>query len=173
MNEHEKNMRKRENKEFIWRMIKGVALSCVIALVIYFAETIVLADILEDAGNLLPMILMQIAYLIAIYGFYIRHEAREFYSPEGRAGNAKAILMDYIRREGWLLALVYGVVAVLAEAARLIAPHAIGNPLVFIGMLNMPLSAAIGIPILRMVIGYAVTMAGIFALTVLARKKVR
>jgi len=47
-------------------------------------------------------------------------------------------------------------------------PEAVANPIVFIAILNMPLSG-VGIPILRAVIGYVVSVGAIFALTVIAR----
>ena len=176
MNEHERNMQKKERLEFLWRMVKGIALSCVIALVLYLFETIVLANAIEAAAekgsDVLPMLLMQIAYLIAVYAFYIRHEAREFYSPEGKSGNIRAIIEDYVRREGWILMAVYGAVALITELCLLLTTGTT-NPVAFIGVLNMPLISVIPLPVIRTVIGYSVTVGGILLMTGIARKKVR
>ena len=176
MNEHERNMQKKERLEFVWRMVKGIALSCVIALVLYLFESIVLANAIEAAAekgsDVLPMLLMQIAYLIAVYAFYIRHEAREFYSPEGKSGSFRSILEDYVRREGWILMAIYGAVAAVTEIFLLLTPAAF-NPVAFIGILNMPMISVIPIPVIRTVIGYAVTVGGILLMTGIARKKVR
>lgn len=176
MNEHERNMQKKERLEFVWRMVKGIALSCVTALVLYLFESIVLANALEAEAEkgivVLPMILLQIAYLICVYAFYIRHEAREFYSPEGKSGHFRSILEDYVRREGWILMSVYGAIALITEVSLLIVPYEV-NPVAFIGVLNMPLISVIPIPVIRTVIGYAVSVGGILILTGIARKKVR
>lgn len=81
---------------------------------------------------------------------------------------AFSILTAYIKQEGWMLAVVYAVVAVAAEVTKLLMPEAIANPVVFIATLNMPLSG-IGFPILRAVIGYVVSVGCILALTVVSR----
>lgn len=176
MNEHERNMQKKERLEFVWRMVKGIALSCITALVLYLFESILLANALEAEAEkgivVLPMILLQIAYLICVYAFYIRHEAREFYSPEGKSGSFRAILGDYLRQEGWILLSIYGVIALITEISLLLVPYE-SNPVAFIGILNMPLISVIPVPILRTVVGYAVSAGGILLMTGIARKKVR
>ena len=170
MDKREKNMLVREKLGFLWRMLKGVTLGCIGALAIYLAEAILLADLFTDPEGdttFIAMLLIQIAYLISVYYFYIRHEAKDYYVWDGRSG-AWQILFGYLKSEGWMLAAVYAAVAVAAEITKTVMPEAIGNPIVFICVLNMPLSG-VGIPILRAVIGYAVSVGAIFALTVIAR----
>ncbi len=70
--------------------------------------------------------------------FYVRHEVREFYLPPSEDANAKTILLEYIKNGGWILPIVFGVIAVAAEVSRLLMPNLIPNPIAFVGVLNMP-----------------------------------
>ena len=67
---------------------------------------------------------------------------------------------------------VYGAIALITEVSLLIVPYEV-NPVAFIGVLNMPLISVTPIPVIRTVIGYAVSVGGILILTGIARKKVR
>ncbi|MBE6560140.1 MAG: hypothetical protein E7662_03355 [Ruminococcaceae bacterium] len=174
MSDFEERMRKKGYGEFLWRMVKGIALSCIVALAIYLILIMLFSGSVKDKGDggtdTVPMILLQIAYLIAVYAFYIRHEAREFYTP-GEYTDAKTILRGYMRDGGWILLLVFGIVAIAAETIQLLSPETIANPIVFVGVLNMPLIGAIPLPIVRAVVGYIVSVGGILAMTVIARQR--
>ena len=177
MSDFEKRMQKREAWDFLWRMIKGITLSCIVALAIYLIECMLFSGTFQDKSDggtdTVPLILLQIAYLIAVYFFYIRYEAKEFYTPSEKDTSAGAILKEYLHNGGWILPLIYGIVAVAAEAVQLLMPDTPANPVLFVGVLNMPLIGVIPIPILRMVVGYAVSVGGIFGLTVLARQRIK
>jgi hypothetical protein len=174
MSDFEERMRKKGYGEFFLRMLKGITLSCFVALPIYLFLTMLFANTFKDKADggtdTVPMLLLQVAYLIAVYAFYIRHEAKEFYTP-GKFTDAKTILRGYIRDGGWILPIVFGIVAAAAETMMLLRPDAVGNPVVFVGILNMPLMGAISVPILRAVAGYIVSVGGIFFMTVIARQK--
>ncbi len=175
ISDFDSRMRKRGYKEFFWRMFKGLTLSCFIALPIYLALVVLLAGAIKEKANggsdTIPLILLQVAYLIAVYAFYVRHEVRELYLPPTEVADAKTILREYIKNGGWILPIVFGIVAIATEMSRLLMPHLVPNPIAFIGVLNMPLMGAIPVPILRTIVGYAVSVGGIFAMTVVARKR--
>lgn len=167
---------KPETKDSLKRTLFGVVISIPITLFLYNTVGVLLIKLIFDEQTIkateayTPVYLTLVFFypLVCNFAYIIRLTETAAIPTENRYNWRKDIL-HYLRSEGRILLIVYGVCAIIFETAYLLSGDGL-DMVSAIFLFCFPLAYTIPIPVLRTVIAYAVTMILLFALIFLNRK---
>lgn len=164
-------------KSKMFKLVKGIVLSELLAFVLYAIAVPFLSSILygrtdevtDEPRDFTPVFfIMFVIYIIANYIIYIR----KAFDGEHIGGSGPFSLVDdlktYIAGDGKYLLIAYGILAVVTELTILIWGTNSAVLFVFI----FPLMGVINIPVLRTVVSYVVLMALMFAVIEWKRSRI-
>ena len=169
-------MATQKNKDNLLTCLKNVVFSAGGSFIIFLAVSMFLAAILEDsstaARNYAVFILMGITYPILLYRLHMREHIYTYAEHNGKF-DVKAEISAYIRAEGKLFMLIYGILALASEIDLLIPRESVGRPIVMIcGFVLNLIWFEIPIPFLSSLIAFAYSFAMVCFLAVLRSRKV-
>ena len=160
---------KETKKEKIWSIIKGIALSELLALGLLFVVSIPIRLFLSGGERVdlygtepvrdftIDYFIMLILYVLANYIVYIRKSVDGSKLTTGEKFDLKSDIIAYVSSdEGKLLLIIYGILAVVFEALEIFAGYQ--SPSVLL-IFCFPIAAVIPVPVIRTIIAYIVTMA--------------
>lgn len=155
-------------KRIIIGIIKSGLLSFALYLSSYYFINIVIykEDYVSERDFTPVYILMTVLYIISNYIMYIRKRSdNKNIEVKPDKFNVKEALASYLNEEGKLLLIIYGVLAIVNDIAKMITyPNFISIPVSFL----FPICDVFySFPILRMVLGYVITMIPILIITIL------
>lgn len=157
-------------KRIIIGIIKSGLLSFALYLSSYYFINIVIykEDYVSERDFTPVYILMNILYIASNYIMYIRKQSdNQKIEAKPDKFNVKEVLVAYLNEEGKLLLIIYAVLAIVNDIAKMITyPNFISIP---IGFLFPMCDVFHSYPILRMVLGYFITMTPILIITVLEK----
>lgn len=166
---------KRTPRIIIRDILVGIVKSWIIAFLAYIASTILLKAFLEDVEQSIFQSIafgvVGICYAAANYHFFISGNTKEHMKiPDSSDPTYHPIedLFAYIKGEGKYLLSIYGIFAILCEAARLVKSQ---NPISTVLLFLFPALGWIEVPVLRIILAYVLSMALLLTLTLYARKK--
>lgn len=164
-------------KKKMFKLIKGIVLSELLAFVLYAVSAPFLSSMLygrtderteEDLKFTAVYFIMFVIYIVANYIIYIR----KAFDEEHLGGNGPFALVDdlkmYISGDGRYLLIAYGVLAVVTELLMLIGGPSAATLFVFI----FPLIGVINVPVLRTVVSYVLLMVLMFAVIEWKRSRI-
>ncbi len=135
----------------------------------YFINIVIYKEDYVSERNFTPVyILMNILYIISNYIMYIRKQSdNQKIEAKPDKFNLKEVLVEYLNEEGKLLLIIYAVLAIINDIAKMITcPNFIS---ITVGFLFPMCEVFYGYPILRMVLGYFITIIPILIITVLEK----
>lgn len=163
-----------KEKKYLFGVLKSIALSLLITIPISYVAYVVTIILFYDSTDkepsvLLPKIIAIAVCFVALYFVYIR-QAAEFskVKASGEKYNFKADLLEYINAEGKYQLAIYATIAVIYEIFALAGGYTGDIISLFFG-LCAPTVWLLSIPILRMVVGYALMMVILFSIVLVAR----
>ncbi len=157
----------------IFDMVKGIVISELLALGLYICASIpinlfIYHEDYQSERDFTPVyFIMLFIYVIANYLVYIRKNvANGEIGKESEKFDLRSDIVSYIRGDGKYLFAIYGVMATVSEVLLLLRS---GAPVLFV--FNFPLTAVIGVPVIRTVVAYVCLMALIMCAVEYARYK--
>ncbi len=155
------------NKDFVKRLIFGIIKSSLVALVIYLLSITLIRFIATsvgggdaDAGMSHPIValstqmILYLAFQIPFYFLYTVKESNYRKVKSAQTFDIKEDFLDFVKGDGKTLMIVFGVLAVVMELSLLIGIPPVSTAL----LMTFSFCYSVTIPILRIVVAYALTV---------------
>lgn len=156
--------------------IKSIVFASLAALGVFLIGSIVIAAVLAEFENqaireAIVYVMMMVVHAVCLYRFNMYNRLNT-YAEHTDKFDPKKELLAYIRAEGRIIFIIYGIIAAVAEVSELIMLNAPRNPIVFATMFCLGPWVSLEIPVLRSVIAFAYSAAMICLLAVLRSRKI-
>ena len=168
-------MAKSTRKEELSRCLRSIALSGLSAFGMYFVSSLLLMAATEDKTELRDMIssiFMALAYTICLYHFHMRDRLNT-YATHSNSFDVKAELKAFLRGEGKIILMIYGICAVAAEIDLLIPRATASRPVAMVCSLCITMICGyFPIPVLRSILAFVISAVMVCLLAMLRSWKV-
>ena len=146
--------------------LKHITLASLADLGVYAASAILLAAVFEGHRTLLDMVcfvFLMVFYAVFFYRFHM-YPRISTYMEHGERFDPKGELMAFLRADGKIMLIIYGICAVVTEISVIVTRGAPQNPVAAICMFPIGPFMLLPIPVLRSVICFvyaAVVLCGL------------
>ena len=154
--------------------LKHITLASLADLGVYAASAILLAAVFEGHRTLLDMVcfvFLMVFYAVFFYRFHM-YPRISTYMEHGERFDPKGELMAFLRADGKIMLIIYGICAVVTEISVIVTRGAPQNPVAAICMFPIGPFMLLPIPVLRSVICFAYAVVVLCALTLLRSHKI-
>lgn len=157
-------MAKKQNPWLV--CLKHITLASLADLGVYAASAILLVAVFEGRRTLLDMVcfvFLMVFYAVFFYRFHM-YPRISTYMEHGERFDPKGELMAFLRADGKIMLIIYGICAVVTEISVIVTRGAPQNPVAAICMFPIGPFMLLPIPVLRSVICFvyaAVVLCGL------------
>ena len=155
--------------------LKHITLASLADLGVYAASAILLAAVFEGHRTLLDMVcfvFLMVFYAVFFYRFHM-YPRISTYMEHGERFDPKGELMAFLRTDGKIILIIYGIATVATEISWFIFPSPTPNPIATVCLFALgPFSASIPIPVLRSVICFVYAAVVLCGLALLRSRKI-
>ncbi|MBR5313691.1 MAG: hypothetical protein IKU40_12505 [Clostridia bacterium] len=167
---------KPEIKDSLKHILLGVVISIPITIFLYNTIGVLLIKLIFDEQTMKSTEIYTPVYVALAFFYplvcnfcYILHLTENSSIPQENVYHLRNDILRYFRTEGKLLLIVYGICAIIFEAAYIFSGDGL-NIISAIFLFCFPLAYTIPLPVIRTIVAYAVTMVLISALFFFNRK---
>lgn len=154
--------------------LKHITLASLADLGVYAASAILLAAVFEGHRPLLDMVcfvFLMVFYAVFFYRFHM-YPRISTYMEHGERFDPKGELMAFLRADGKIMLIIYGICAVVTEISVIVTRGAPQNPVAAICMFPIGPFMLLPIPVLRSVICFVYAAVVLCVLTLLRSRKI-
>ena len=154
--------------------LKHITLASLADLGVYAASAILLAAVFEGHRTLLDMVcfvFLMVFYAVFFYRFHM-YPRISTYMEHGERFDPKGELMAFLRADGKIMLIIYGICAVVTEISVIVTRGAPQNPVAAICMFPIGPFMLLPIPVLRSVICFVYAAVVLCVLTLLRSRKI-
>jgi hypothetical protein len=154
--------------------LKHITLASLADLGVYAASAILLAAVFEGHRTLLDMVcfvFLMVFYAVFFYRFHM-YPRISTYMEHGERFDPKGELMAFLRADGKIMLIIYGICAVVTEISVIVTRGAPQNPVAAICMFPIGPFMLLPIPVLRSVICFVYASVVLCVLTLLRSRKI-
>ena len=154
--------------------LKHITLASLADLGVYAASAILLAAVFEGHRTLLDMVcfvFLMVFYAVFFYRFHM-YTRISTYMEHGERFDPKGELMAFLRADGKIMLIIYGICAVVTEISVIVTRGAPQNPVAAICMFPIGPFMLLPIPVLRSVICFVYAAVVLCVLTLLRSRKI-
>ena len=154
--------------------LKHITLASLADLGVYAASAILLVAVFEGHRTLLDMVcfvFLMVFYAVFFYRFHM-YPRISTYMEHGERFDPKGELMAFLRADGKIMLIIYGICAVVTEISVIVTRGAPQNPVAAICMFPIGPFMLLPIPVLRSVICFVYAVVVLCALTLLRSRKI-
>lgn len=166
-----------KEKNSLVTCIKNIVLATLASFGVFIAVAAVLAAVLNEIENEIIRDCIAYAITMAIYAalFYRFHMYPRIstYVSQGDEFDGKEELLGFLRADGRLILIIYGIATVATEISCFIFPSPTPNPVATACLFAMgPFSVLIPVPVLRSIVCFVYASAVVCGLTLLRSHKI-
>lgn len=165
-------MAKKQNSWLV--SLKNMTLASLTDLGVYAASAILLAAVFEGHRTLLDMVcfvFLMVFYAVFFYRFHM-YPRISTYMEHGERFDPKGELMAFLRADGKIMLIIYGICAVVTEISVIVTRGAPQNPVAAICMFPIGPFMLLPIPVLRSVICFVYAAVVLCGLALLRSRKI-
>lgn len=154
--------------------LKHITLASLADLGVYAASAILLAAVFEGHRTLLDMVcfvFLMVFYAVFFYRFHM-YPRISTYMEHGERFDPKGELMAFLRADGKIMLIIYGICAVVTEISVIVTRGAPQNPVAAICMFPIGPFMLLPIPVLRSVICFVYAAVVLCGLALLRSRKI-
>lgn len=154
--------------------LKHIILASLADLGVYATSAILLVAVFEGHRTLLDMVcfvFLMVFYAVFFYRFHM-YPRISTYMEHGERFDPKVELMAFLRADGKIMLIIYGICAVVTEISVIVTRGAPQNPVAAICMFPIGPFMLLPIPVLRSVICFVYAVVVLCALTLLRSHKI-
>ena len=165
-------MAKKQNPWLV--CLKHITLASLADLGVYAASAILLVAVFEGRRTLLDMVcfvFLMVFYAVFFYRFHM-YPRISTYMEHGERFDPKGELMAFLRADGKIMLIIYGICAVVTEISVIVTRGAPQNPVAAICMFPIGPFMLLPIPVLRSVICFVYAAVVLCGLALLRSRKI-
>jgi hypothetical protein len=159
-----------------WTCLKRIVLASLASFASFLIGALLIAAVLSEFENrtirdVIVYVTMMVIYAVCSYRFHMYNRLKT-YAEHAEKFSIQNELISYVRAEGKIIFIIYGIIVGVVEISALIMQNVTPNPILFASTFCLGPWMSLKIPLLRSIIAFTYSAAVICFLAVLRSRKI-